>query len=1094
MKKLIEIFALVFVVLLSSCKDDKFAGNQPGTYSEGEDALLKVKVRVPDMNRIESRALDPTEEVSLTELIFIGFEQTSGRKEIIDVTPYLGSVNEINDKYGTTYNLTENIPCKTGKYRMYIFANWSSDYAGLNVEDLKAMDETQLKSQILTNTVQSIVPSGGHGFPMSRYVENFEINTPLDQGTNKMPEFSLLRSTSLIEFRITNATTEETGSKMETKFTPRSFSIYNLPQRAAAFRDFTDDPSLSIDFNNDPNRFNVTSQPVDGYNAADDTYDFFFHMLPSVHTEGHDIDNQWYKREAWDVPPTGTDIPDFGERKFTNAPAHAPYVVITGDYIGPARQEGGKLTDEGFQGQVTFIVHLGNFSGVNEGYYVDNGGYSKVAADMNNFSVCRNEHQIYNIKVVSAHTIIANVSVDSEGYDAGELNQSIEGDLGTPTYAYVDAHYTKVMLAIPKSQIDNVEKCSVNLNTVATGWSSEYIPMETLEADTENKYDWKWVQFQKPNGTSGNWTFPVYAGIDLTTGTCLNVGGRKWGFVTDLVKDIKAAAVNRTSDSQEISGDYFVQDGDFYMTAAFIDENYYGDRAEFRGKTQSDWAGVTTKSRYMLLNPTTPVYSLDSLSIEKSGNAFAIQQYPMISPYSLENSDYTTYNPFAFEHIEEMTSTNPFSTYGFSTYPGLTWDCNDYGGPTIMAELTGSSELDPVGNNVLMFPNLATTGVDNDAQYYWGRDPANSMYKWYPHEYTKMSQALALRNRDFNGDGKITQEEMRWYIPTMSQYFTYQLSFRTVPTQLRLYQSAQDQYAGGGNADLVFPRYVTSSIARQRIWWQDQRGVSSNWESWAAPAMTIRFARNVGSFEDSYKTANTSLFESKSADRTIKVLNKNIVRQYDVTTAYPFGFATGPNNNVPAVLEYYPKAIGFAGSTSTYNGHYSKDFAYNSKTPQECLELLNEAVLSAWKLYANANTSTVGYTADEISAMTELPDGWRIPNQRELIMLLLNGVLDTYTGTTDGTYNYPTSGLAFGTSVNFFSCTYLQSNIWKARENVAFIVQNGVLDYPNPTAGYNGESYVLLVRDVISDSDSGNTEATARVKKPTLRKTIRRVR
>ena len=62
-------------------------------------------------------------------------------------------------------------------------------------------------------------------------------------------------------------------------------------------------------------------------------------------------------------------------------------------------------------------------------------------------------------------------------------------------------------------------------------------------------------------------------------------------------------------------------------------------------------------------------------------------------------------------------------------------------------------------------------------------------------------KACMARNRDLNGDGKIDKDEVRWYLPALSQYLRIGIGVKALPSETRLYVGDKSTMIGASYPD-----------------------------------------------------------------------------------------------------------------------------------------------------------------------------------------------------------------------------------------------------------------------------------------------------
>lgn len=970
-KTFFMLLAVMLPLIFSACNDDVLPG--AGNYSEGEPATLSISLSVPGPKDVKpmGRSLDADYESRINQLMIVGFEVNSGRKMVTDLTGKL-TAGPYNSGAGRTYTINGEVSVTTGRYRLYLIANWQSDYAGLSddliarIQDQSTYNEDEISQLVFSNQDNVFtLPSTG-GMPMTQYlVGESDSYYEIVAGQNVLTA-DLKRATANITFNIKNGNATEGGLKPQ--FTPTSYAIYRLPKQAACFPTGPGAVEIGSD------RFSTAGQPASG-TTPDEGYEYAFNFYMLENNPGVAPGNatSFADREEWDWESNNQgsgEFHDYGDRKFTNAPEGATFVVITGTYYGPAGKDAdGDGTDDIYTGTVSYIVHLGNF-----------------AASWNDYSVNRNEHHKYNITVNSAHSIIANVEVDD-----GHSNPSAEGFLmRNQNSATVDCHYAKVMLKIPKTTIFKENGDGTNrivLRSVRTGYRETAYLVDDLKDE-----DYKWIQFQMPKSTT---EFPQYAGIN-SDGTSRTDNGSTWVWLPDLVKELQQ--YNASNGTSQLT--HALADGDYFYVAAFVDENVYlGD--ENADLSLAEWAGYGIPDRMIALNVTNVNTSGDGQSAVADDAAFTIAQNSIVTPYTLQPSiaglTDATYNPFGLER--EPGNTTAIEEAGTGT--GHFYSTNEHNRHSYVyngnESLIGSSYTENTGqaNTCGLFDITATTGVNDIYDAFYSYDDQTKNYVFRPASYYTVSQAIAMHNRDLDGNGVITNDEVKWYIPTSAQYFIIDFGSNQLPDFAHLtYEditSLDDitMNQGTASADNSMPRYLTSSPdVNSRLFWQDQAGAQSQiaLSGWYTSYINrITFVRSFGKFSDSYKADITRMSTHDATNRIVKIISPRISRSFVWTEEYPYHTVKDATNTLPTAFEYS-----------------------NSLT-----------TLSSFN-YGNIMTSNPENNLSYLYSQVTLSDGWRVPNQKELALLYLLGVLTDKAGTSNTVLSCTTMGSDFYPNRNYF--------------------------------------------------------------------------
>lgn len=271
-------------------------------------------------------------------------------------------------------------------------------------------------------------------------------------------------------------------------------------------------------------------------------------------------------------------------------------------------------------------------------------------------------------------------------------------------------------------------------------------------------------------------------------------------------------------------------------------------------------------------------------------------------------------------------------------------------------------------------------------------------------EYTiKALSAFVNRNRDNNGNGKIEAEELRWYIPAITRYVGMTLGENAMPQRLMdfeeikqlpyiydntFYMPTNENDIKGEIKNPFYTRYMylasnyTPNASDNNVLWALEGTSLSQYQSvknWSVGDKSnlsinpwqIRCVRNLGSdlttvkFDD--KVSMPFIHDAASRTLNMKYFNLAAIRTTMLT-----GNGKGNSNFMP--VETINSSF-----NSTYAGfEYAEDDLTYDK-PDNANE---NNFYTFIENYINKNPCSVkGY-------------GWRLPNQIELTMLYLSGVLE----------------------------------------------------------------------------------------------------
>lgn len=208
--------------------------------------------------------------------------------------------------------------------------------------------------------------------------------------------------------------------------------------------------------------------------------------------------------------------------------------------------------------------------------------------------------------------------------------------------------------------------------------------------------------------------------------------------------------------------------------------------------------------------------------------------------------------------------------------------------------------------------------------------------------------ACLNRNRDLNGNGRIDDDEIRWYLPALNQYLGFWMGVDALPVEVRLYPDNKEN-------DKNFI-YLSSTVVEGkglRVFWANQgsnTGYYGDNESGKGPR-PYRCVRNLRSIIDDVtdfvvRTPGAGYEEGLYQYYTLKYLNPVAIRD-NVSQPLRSHTHIEEENRLPYKFEL--------------NKGYADDKKHTAKVP----------------------------------LIDPCPEGWRLPNQRELTILTSEWSKDT---------------------------------------------------------------------------------------------------
>ena len=888
MKKYIySLWIMLAAVVFTACQDDM--EQEDNNVKEGLPAKISLNIKVPVTKEVNNSRAVTAIESEVSDLVLVMIETGSKRVEFVDLSNLLVSSTGPTTNGGRTYNLSADYTSETlsGTYNIYAIANQGSSFANISLDENSAKSMTDEKMQdLIASNSNHFLSVGATTCPMSATLTDVEIK---EETTTKLA-INLTRAVSHIEFTFTNGSSTVGNKTVKANFTPQYYTVYNLPENGYMIGGKEGNPTTT-------SYFTSARQSVEGTS-------FEFMMLENIQTAEKEPTDGWTynEREAW----TGTPGSSPADKEFTYAPDKGTFVVVSGTY-----------EDDLYVGEASYTIHLGDFS--------DNKSFE-------NFKVKRNEYHKYNVTVNGVNSI----TVEAK---AGDLTNGAEGELTKKEGVtfILDAHYETVLVKIPTTKVIMTETDKdKNFVKFRTPKGTSTVALSDIQDEDIN-----WIQFAKPEGRNGSYTFPLY---------------KNYTTIKGLIDDIKAG--NNT---------YYQQYNGYYYTVAFVDEFYYNDLPldQF----------VNVDNRFFIFNPT-PVYtSTDGNSIFNSDSGFQIWQRSIKTTYNLSSG----MNAFGIETWDETGALE----FGFTYVDNaILIDQSNLDGFTNTQNLITLKSNEALSSSILSKVGYIEGVEDNTREsHVWGTfNSSDGTVSNTP--VSDAIQACLARNRDLDGNGKIDLDELKWYIPALYQYFIIWLGEELLPGDTRLFPAADFSSTRFTTMKDKYPRLYTSSSNGKRTYWPDQGAAwaviynytreknGANADVWMGNKQALRCCRNL--FESETTTAPSLPAVYDSENNVIVVSGIEYVRNNLVTDYFDKHTERSTSNYLPAKFE--------VASEGLLNEIYNHEYNFN-------------AVISGYITIDNLNAAADAYNE---SYQGESNIKWRVPNQRELMLMVMFADEDEY--------------------------------------------------------------------------------------------------
>lgn len=873
---------------LVSCMDDELI--KTGNVVEGKPVTVTMQVAFTQPSDIVITRADNTLS-DLSNLIIIVYDDNTTFEAM-----YSSNLSTEQDKYHKlTFNKSETIEggvlysvsfaATSGNKKLIAIANTGADDQAGRIWDLanlevnstsfdnlkKAVIKLQDRLYTTTDNVRPIQITSSSQMLMTGWNDNITFgesgNVTSGLGDKKVA-VKLNRAMARIKFNIVAKPDGAEGT-----FTPSSYRIYNIPVNSYLTNTDKKTTMITEDVTNFIHTSSANIGAVSGGN-----YSFSFYMPENIYGEIKKTNNNqeenlnYVDRDKWDSSG-GNAGASPENKKWTYAPPKSTFVVINGTYSGSITDENtGQTTN--YVGNVEYTVHLGDFSNT---------------GSMGNFSIERNCSYTYNMQVLGVDNIIVEVEKKDE-----EPQPGAEGEIYTNTSAYnflLDAHYEQVYLEYNLSAIaqnvstslkDKTDPTEEDINNaiannlilvvqspMMTNRRVELKPYQSAVAN-ENKenvlehIDYKWIEFWPQTEANKIATYPgvsSWSRADVTTLKNKNVygeytSGKSCTEASKKLLDVYDVIVamgnvvkkiyqqeNITIDSNNDDGIIVTQnDNKDYVArfTAFVNEYYYYENPS-TNKVINTWSEFTNKdTRDMIIAMSTDV-SLD-------GNSTYSKVHSYISQLSIQtfynSSQAREFNAFGIETYNETPLAFKFNK------PQISGSLSDSDGRSNQLRLMGANEIN---NNVLTYDKSEDWGnyINPESNNGWTKsiptDRTQRKLDKELYEHRAAYDACMSRNRDLNGDGKIQDNEIRWYLASLNEYIRIGIGSSAISSEARLYMGDK-----AAMEDSKYPNsyvqdgalYYTSSSDGKRVFWAVEKGpYGPEGGSYSANSVPLRCVR-----------------------------------------------------------------------------------------------------------------------------------------------------------------------------------------------------------------------------------------------------------
>lgn len=587
-------------------------------------------------------------------------------------------------------------------------------------------------------------------------------------------------------------------------------------------------------------------------------------------------------------------------------------------------------------------------------YYVHLGDCTK---DVNNYDVERNCKYTYNITVAGVNKIIVEAKKESGADQPGAEGVVLEYG-ATGKNMTLDSHYEYMVMRFYQKDIQDLKRADGKgyfYQVYALGNHTDVINVGETTTGSKNDVDTSWIQFAIKCSRDGSSS--TYSTDKTSRGTACSYPGTQYKndlytveeFLKYLYDKAESTSIWTGSDSK----------GKYVDATCFISENYY------KNLTWNQYVNDVDKRAFYVAN-----------EVETSNDGRSV--------YAKTQYGLTQYN---IQTFYDRSKAGSITAYGCETI-------NDEEGKGFTVKGKGS-QTSSYGRDTWNGHTNMLADINKESDTWETLKTNESLIK-----------ACMSRNRDLNGDGKISDDEIRWYAPTISQYIGIWIGEEIMSGESKLFNKATSTLKGESDRMLYY-----SSTYNENTYFSEE-GLATNHNNSAYPPKLVRCLRNLKSNDVGYNRTPNKYYTYESS-----VVTLNNVDEKALDTSGEQGELNAHTErsalNKPAKKfkisneKYYGEG---------YTDYWSGNWYWTGVTPTQ-----EHVVNGTFKCYNNYE---------------EGDKKWRVPNQRELSVMFLvdkDKITNTYCRTIFSNTNFRKS---WTYSANIFT---MDVNKWNTTGSVRCI-------------------------------------------------------
>lgn len=570
----------------------------------------------------------------------------------------------------------------------------------------------------------------------------------------------------------------------------------------------------------------------------------------------------------------------------------------------------------------TYVVLKGKYEETKEGstktanvtYYVHLGDCS---ANYNDYNVERNCKYTFNVTVAGVNKIIVEAKKEGNEQPGAEGVVMEYGKMGKNLT--LDSHYEYMVMRFYKNEIQELKNHDIGYyyQVYALGKKTKPINVKN-EANPEtpkhqqklNGVDTSWIEFAI---TGRNRSESIYGNANNGRGTPCDYPGKN--HTMDIETFLKKLYDNAGNDS-------FWTNGEYIDATCFVSENYYKDLSWDKYVNSVDKRAFYVASKIWVSHDKRSVY--------------AEAQYGL-----------TQHN---IQTFYDRSQAGSVTAYGCETINDEEKPDGSYTDFDINEQVKGSNGNDYWNGRANMILDIDKF-KDGKPVRTWDKLKGN----------ISLRIACMSRNRDLNGDGNISDDEIRWYAPATQQYAGLWIGEEVMSTESKLFnRSTKTLKIDDYKSRMIY--YASTQDAESFLSEEGMATGNYDLSSAAYRPKYVRCVRNLKSREIGYDQTPDTYYSYNSDTKTV-TLDKVDEDALNITGEQGelFDHTERDEGNKPA--KKFTIAKSFWNGWYDYKGTIMKPTAKNVYTGKYW----------CYGRYIDENNEK----------------NWRVPNQRELCIMAM---------------------------------------------------------------------------------------------------------